>query len=132
MKLNFKTYLTLGLIVAALAYTIMQVAHDRHAAALARATPAERGWMLIEENGCLSCHQKDSSFRAPVLAGLLGRKVRLADGKEFIADEAYIRESLSAPMSKIVAGYQGVMPSFKGSFTDEELAAIIEALKPKP
>jgi hypothetical protein len=49
------------------------------------------------------------------------------------ADENYIRESILYPSAKIVAGWENIMPTFKGE-TDEEdvigLIAYIQSLKP--
>jgi cytochrome c oxidase subunit 2 len=45
------------------------------------------------------------------------------------ADEDYVRESIMEPQAKIVAGFQAVMPTFKGRLTDQEVTAIIEYLK---
>lgn len=95
------------------------------------ASPAERGWMLVDDRGCRSCHQADNGFRAPTLEGLYGREVTLSDGSKVIADEAYIRESLLDPKAKISAGYQAVMPSFDGVLSDQEISEIIEAMKAK-
>lgn len=85
--------------------------------------------MLIEDKGCTSCHQMDSGFRAPILKHLLGRSIRFADGTEALADADYIRASLVSPASKIVAGYQAVMPSYQGQLSEQELLDIIAALK---
>ena len=106
-----------------------KVDRDKKAALYEAATPYQRGWMLIEDKGCVACHQQSSGFRAPVLNNLYGRTVKLADGSEITADAAYIRESIIAPMTKVVAGYQPVMPNYQGQFTDEEMEALIEAMK---
>jgi hypothetical protein len=34
-------------------------------------------------------------------------------------------------MTKVVAGYQPVMPNYQGQFTDEEMEALITAMKPE-
>ncbi|MBC7659502.1 MAG: hypothetical protein H7249_07310 [Chitinophagaceae bacterium] len=127
-----QTWITLSVFLAIIAAGCIYLLNVAKKAERLAASPAERGWMLIEDNGCTSCHQSDSGYRAPILAGLYGNKVTLADGREIIADETYIRESLLEPSAKISAGYQAVMPSYKGLLTDEELVLIIEALKLKP
>ncbi len=96
---------------------------------MANASPAERGWILIANSGCESCHQAGSGFRAPELKNLMGREITLQDGTKIIADEAYIRESIVEPKAKVSGGYQAVMPSYRDKFTEDELAAIIEATK---
>jgi cytochrome c oxidase subunit 2 len=67
--------------------------------------------------------------RGPSLAGLFGKHVRLQDGKVIVADENYIRESIVNPQAKIVAGYQPIMPTFKGMISEEGILQIIAYLK---
>ncbi len=52
-------------------------------------------------------------------------------GAPSVADEAYIRESILNPGAKVVAGFENIMPTFKGQVTEEEiiqLIAFIQAL----
>ena len=44
-------------------------------------------------------------------------------------DDNYIRNSILEPQSQIVAGYQGVMPTYQGVLNDRELDALIAFLK---
>jgi cytochrome c oxidase subunit 2 len=81
---------------------------------------------------CISCHSADARARAPVLEELYGKPVPLRDGRTVIADENYIRESIYDPGAKIVAGWENIMPTFKGQVSEEEvieLIAFIKALK---
>jgi cytochrome c oxidase subunit 2 len=81
---------------------------------------------------CVSCHSADPDARAPVLEGLYLKPVRLRDGRTWIADEDYIRESIWDPGAKIVAGYENIMPTFKGQVSAQEvneLIAFIQSLK---
>ena len=120
----------LGLVFGLILITSLAFVYVRHRqqAAYAAATPPERGWMLIDSRGCTDCHQADSSYRAPLLRGLIGRTVKLADGRTLIADAAYVRRSLLEPKREISAGYQGVMPTYEGRLSDEELDEIVAAL----
>lgn len=131
MKLKVRVWIILAAFLGVLAYFAYKTARDKRTAAYAAATPYERGWMLIEDKACTSCHQPGSGFRAPILKDLYGKTVKLADGSEVVADDAYIKESIIAPMTKVVAGYQPVMPNYQGQFTDEELQALIAAMKPQ-
>ena len=82
---------------------------------------------------CISCHSADADARAPVLEDLYGRTVRLRDGRAVVADEAYVRESILNPGAKVVAGYEDIMPTFKGQVSEEEiiqLIAWIQSLRP--
>ena len=65
----------------------------------------------------------------PTLKGLFGSTVELTDGKTVKADEEYIRESIVEPNAKIVKGFQPIMPSFKATLRDEDLAAVVSYLK---
>jgi cytochrome c oxidase subunit 2 len=78
---------------------------------------------------CLSCHSADENARAPVLEELYGRPVHLRDGRTVSADETYIRESIYHPGAKIVAGYEDIMPTFKGQVSEEEVIQLIAFLK---
>ncbi len=78
---------------------------------------------------CDSCHSADAVARAPVLEGLYGRPVALDDGRIVTADENYLRESILYPSAKIVAGFENIMPSFKGQVSEEEIIELIAFLK---
>jgi cytochrome c oxidase subunit 2 len=81
--------------------------------------------------GCVSCHRSDLAHRAPVLEGVYGSRVLLADGSAVTADEEYLRESIVTPVAKIVAGYTPIMPDYSKSLSDMqvmELVAYIESL----
>jgi cytochrome c oxidase subunit 2 len=92
-------------------------------------TRAEAGAKLFQSLGCATCHAESNTSRGPSLSGLLGKQVRLQDGKTITADETYIHESLINPQAKIVAGFQPIMPTFKGLVTEEGISQIISYLK---
>ncbi len=78
---------------------------------------------------CASCHESGRRQRCPTLGGLYGTQVRLADGRTVLFDETYIRESILDPKAKVVAGYQPVMPTFRGQVTEEQILALIAYIK---
>jgi len=84
---------------------------------------------LFTGKACSTCHRPDSAARAPILTGLLGRTVLLQDGSTLVADEGYLRESILQPQAKIVAGYQPIMPTFKGQLSEEDLVRLISYIK---
>jgi cytochrome c oxidase subunit II len=93
----------------------------------------EAGERLFTQYACDTCHMAGPTSRGPSLAGLYGHSVPLADGRTVIADDAYIRESILDPRAKIVAGYEPIMPSFRGQLTEEnimQLLAYIRSLSP--
>jgi cytochrome c oxidase subunit 2 len=78
---------------------------------------------------CVSCHSADQNARAPVLEELYGKPVHLRDGRTVVADEDYIRESVYDPGAKIVAGYEDLMPTFRGQVSEEEVIQLIAFIK---
>ncbi len=92
----------------------------------------EAGEKLFQRLGCSTCHRADGTGRGPSLVGLFGKPVQLQGGKTVTADENYIRESILNPRAKIVAGYQPIMPTFKGLISEDsmlQIIAYIESLK---
>jgi cytochrome c oxidase subunit 2 len=92
-------------------------------------TAAQNGERLFTDLACITCHKTDSSGRGPSLTGVFGSKVTLTDGRTVIADENYLRESIMNSQAKIVQGYQGIMPTFQGQVTEENLMRLIAYIK---
>jgi hypothetical protein len=46
-----------------------------------------------------------------------------------IADEDYIRESILYPGKKLVAGYEDIMPTFRGQVSEEEIVQLIAFIR---
>ena len=90
---------------------------------------ATAGERLFERLGCNTCHLENGTGRGPSLAGLFGKTVKLAGGNSVTADETYIRESIVNPHAKIVAGYQPIMPVFKGLISEDGILQILAYLK---
>jgi len=91
------------------------------------------GKQLFEQLGCATCHQAAGGARGPSLTGLFNQPVKLTSGSTVVADEAYLRESILDPQSKVVEGYLPIMPTFKGQVSEEgllQLIAYIKSLKP--
>jgi cytochrome c oxidase subunit 2 len=93
------------------------------------ASPVAAGEKLFTSLGCATCHRKDSKGRGPVLDGLIGKQVELADGSKVTADAAYLRESIVNPNAKLVTGYQAIMPTFRGLVNEEGILALVEYIK---
>ena len=55
--------------------------------------------------------------------------MKLQGGNTVTADEDYIRESILDPRAKIVAGYQPIMPTFKGLVSEEGMLQLIAYIK---
>ena len=93
---------------------------------------AEQGQSLFNQLGCGNCHASvvnNGIGRGPNLTGVFGSRVELKDGTAVRADESYIRESVMFPQAKIVAGFDDIMPTFKGLISDEGMLKLIEYVK---
>lgn len=100
------------------------------AAPVAAESPAERGKKLFTAKGCNACHSvTGTTLVGPALNAVFGHEVELADGKKVTADENYMRESLMDPNAKVVKSFQPMMPTFKGTLTDDEVNSLIAYLK---
>jgi cytochrome c oxidase subunit 2 len=88
-------------------------------------SPVLLGEQLFTDLTCVTCHRPDSAGRGPVLNGIFGRPVALASGERVVADETYVRESITSPAARVVAGYQPVMPTYLGQVSEEQLLALI-------
>jgi cytochrome c oxidase subunit 2 len=99
------------------------------------AVPGSEGLAILKTRGCNACHTSDGSkLVGPSYLDLrFGEKlIVLRDGKEaeVTVDETYIKNSIYDPNSEIVKGYpKGLMQSYKGVVTEEEIAKIIEYMK---
>jgi cytochrome c oxidase subunit 2 len=96
--------------------------------------PGSEGLAVIQKNGCTACHSTDGSkIVGPSFQGLFGKQhVVVRDGKEVTvtADEEYIKRSIYDPGAEIVQGYpKGLMQSYEGTISADDLAKIIEFLK---
>lgn len=98
------------------------------------ASPAEQGFEVLRRNGCNACHSMDGSkLVGPSYLGGWGNTRIVQTGREkreIVVDEAYIRRSIYDPNADVVDGYnQGLMLSYEGMVSEEEVTLIIEYLK---
>ena len=45
------------------------------------------------------------------------------------ADEGYLRESITNPQAKLVAGFGPIMPTFQGQVTEDQLVQLVAYIK---
>jgi cytochrome c oxidase subunit 2 len=91
---------------------------------------AQRGRQLFLKHQCVACHTPGGQQRAPSLENLYMRKVPLDDGREVVADDNYLRESIRFPKAKIVAGHAPIMPAYDDEqLSEEELQQLIAWIK---
>jgi cytochrome c oxidase subunit 2 len=82
-------------------------------------------------------HGEGSSVRAPLLQGIYGKPVaiQVPDGRggtqttTTIADDRYIHDSIVLPEQEIAAGYQPIMPTFRGRLSEEEIVQLVDYIK---
>jgi cytochrome c oxidase subunit 2 len=86
------------------------------------------GAALFAQKGCVACHTRDGTPGVgPTLKGVFGRREEFADGSTAIVDEEFIRLQLRTPNTKVIKGFQPVMPALP--LTDAELQALVEYVK---
>jgi cytochrome c oxidase subunit 2 len=96
------------------------------AASGAGMSPAEFGATVFTKRGCNACHSVDGKANiGPTWKGIWGHSVALTNGQSVTVDEAYVRQSIVDPAAQIVAGFQPVMPAYKGIISDREIEAVI-------
>jgi cytochrome c oxidase subunit 2 len=95
---------------------------------------AERGRRIANTSGCASCHGADGSGGVgPKYIGLYGSQVTLTDGSTVVADDEYLRRSITDPAAELVEGYTVIMPISGLSADDiEDVLAYIRELGPPP
>jgi cytochrome c oxidase subunit 2 len=90
---------------------------------------AAKGKLVFIQTGCNACHMNSAvGNQYPDLRGLYGSQVKLKDGSTVVADEAYLRESITNPNKVIVAGYPPTMPPY-GYLKEEQLNQLIAYIK---
>ncbi len=93
-------------------------------------TPAAAGQQLYQTLGCASCHGANGEGgRGPTLEGIFGNVQQLESGGSVRVDEAYLRESITNPQAKLVAGFGPIMPTFQGQVSEDQLVQLIAYIK---
>lgn len=91
-------------------------------------TQAELGEQIAAQNACNACHSVDgSSGVGPTWKDLYGSIRTFTDGSTAIANEAYIRESISNPTAKVVESFVPTMPSMP--LTEEQIDSLVAYAK---
>lgn len=98
---------------------------------LAKMPPHEAGKMLFNSRGCKQCHAvvEGEGGKGPTLYLIFGHEVEMEDGTRITVDENYLRQSIEDPQAQVVAGFQPIMPTYKGRLKDEEIDAVVAYLK---
>jgi len=96
--------------------------------------PWQAGLRVLQKNGCVACHTSDGNkLVGPTYLGVYGHMVEVETGgrtRQVMADSLYIRNSILDPGADVVKGFnKGLMLSYEGLVSDEEIGLIIEYLK---
>lgn len=92
----------------------------------ASATP--NGQQIAQDKGCLACHTVDgTSAMGPTWKDLYGKTEKMSDGSSVVADEAYLKESITNPGAKVVDGFSPTMPP--NDLTPAEQDAVVGYMK---
>ena len=97
-------------------------------------SPAATGKRIMQNIGCFACHTLDGTkLVGPSFKGIWAETQTVTTGKEkrqVKIDEEYIKRSIYDPNADIVDGFQkGLMLSYEGQLSDEDVNHIIEYLK---
>jgi cytochrome c oxidase subunit 2 len=91
--------------------------------------PAVAGAELFVSTGCNTCHVEPGGGRGPSLRGIFGSEVELAGGQRVLADATYLRRSILDPSAQVVAGFQPIMPTYRGQISEENLFRLIAYIR---
>ena len=95
---------------------------------------ADQGYEVLRRNGCNACHSMDGTkLVGPSYLGGWGNTrtvVTDREEREVTIDSAYVKRSIYDPNADVVKGFnQGLMLSYEGMVSEEEVNLIIEYLK---
>lgn len=96
--------------------------------------PSPEGEAIAKANSCFGCHSLDGSkLVGPSFKGLYGSKhIVIEDGKEveIEVNDEYLKHSIVEPNAQIVKGFnKGLMQSYKGVISDEDIDKIVDYLR---
>lgn len=103
------------------------------------ATPLKQGAELFSKLSCAGCHDGSApdgsgapGTRGPSLHGIFGKEIELASGRRVVVDENFLRESILDPAAHVAAGWQPLMPTYRGQIDEEGVMQLISYLKSLP
>jgi len=96
--------------------------------------PGATGKKIMKNIGCFACHTVDGTkLVGPSFKGIWGEEQTVVTGKEtrkVTVDEAYIKRSIYEPNADVVEGFmKGLMVSYQGQLSEDDINQIIEYLK---
>lgn len=102
--------------------------------AAAMESPATTGKRIMQNIGCFACHTiNGTKLVGPSFKGIWGEEqtvVTNGEERQVKVDEDYVHRSIFDPNADVVKGFnKGLMLSYKGQLSDDDVANIIEYLK---
>lgn len=89
---------------------------------------AEAGRDVARSKGCAACHGRNGEGSVgPSWVGLYGSTVTLDGGATVLADDDYLRRSITNPAGEIVADYTLVMP--ENNLDDGQVEAVVAYIR---
>jgi len=97
-------------------------------------SPGATGKRIMQNIGCFACHTVDGTkLVGPSFKGIWGEEQTVVTGKEtrkVKVDEEYIKRSVYDPNADVVEGFmKGLMVSYQGQLSEDDIANIAEYLK---
>jgi len=97
-------------------------------------SPTATGRRIMQNIGCFACHSLDGSrLVGPSFQGIYGNERTVVTNgatRQVVADDEYIHRSIMDPNADVVQGFgRGLMLSYKGQLSEEDVDNIIEYLK---
>lgn len=92
----------------------------------------ELGALMYKRQGCIQCHSIDGTTEGkagPTFYQSYGTEQKLNTGEVIQVDDVYIRESILEPLARVRAGYNPVMPPYKGRMKERQILSLIEFIK---
>ena len=97
-------------------------------------SPTAAGRRIMQNIGCFACHTLDGTkLVGPSFKGIWGAEHTVVTGREtrkVTVDDEYIKRSIYDPNADVVEGYmKGLMITYQGQLSEDDVASIIEYLK---
>jgi mono/diheme cytochrome c family protein len=115
-------------VAAYVAFAAARAGEDQGALAQAGLAGATTGEQIFTAAGCAACHTLAKANASGTIGPSLDELAQAA-GEQEGSPEDYVRESLIDPDAVVAEGFQsGVMPSYEGRLSDEQLQTLAEYL----
>jgi mono/diheme cytochrome c family protein len=113
-------------VAAYVAYAVAKPGDDQGALAQAGLAEAKSGEQIFTAAGCAGCH----TFGPAGSQGNIGPSLDdLASAAGDMPPKEFVRQAILDPDAEVAEGFSsGVMPSFEGRLTDEQVQALVDYL----